>query len=457
MNPFVRTGNQSLLALFHGLIERLIPVLCLIVSVLLWEHEFGPAEILLGVIVFALVPPTNLPYRRPPPGWVRQITASWALTVGLLMLLGLLTSTLKQFDQNVLATFIVLTPLVEIAMFLVLPHVLVRLVAMRGEHVAVIIGANELGRSMARSILGDAYSGTRVTGFFDDRDADRLGEVTEAPVLGRIERVADFVRANRVHQIFIALPMASQPRILKLLESLRDTTASIYFVPDIFMLDLIQARVDTMVGFPVLAVCETPFHGTTGAIKRMTDVIISLTAILLTAPFMLVIAAAIKLTMPGPVLFKQRRYGLDGEQIMVWKFRSMKVQEDGADVKQATKNDDRITPLGRFLRRTSLDELPQFFNVLQGKMSVVGPRPHAISHNETYRKLIRGYMVRHKVKPGITGLAQINGCRGETETIEKMEKRVRYDLDYLRHWSLQLDLTIIARTVLQVFKDPNAY
>ena len=172
---------------------------------------------------------------------------------------------------------------------------------------------------------------------------------------------------------------------------------------------------------------------------------------------MLAVAAAIKMTMPGPVLFKQRRFGLDGQEITVWKFRSMKVQEDATNVRQATRDDDRITPLGRFLRRSSLDELPQFFNVLQGKMSVVGPRPHAVSHNEMYRSLIKGYMIRHKVRPGITGLAQINGARGETDTIEKMELRIKYDLEYLRRWSLRLDLWIIFKTVTQVFRDPNAY
>jgi putative colanic acid biosysnthesis UDP-glucose lipid carrier transferase len=173
---------------------------------------------------------------------------------------------------------------------------------------------------------------------------------------------------------------------------------------------------------------------------------------------MLAVALAIKVTMPGPVLFKQRRYGLDGQQIVVWKFRSMKVQEDGDQVRQATREDDRVTPLGRFLRRTSLDELPQFFNVLQGRMSVVGPRPHAVAHNETYRKLIKGYMIRHKVKPGITGWAQVNGARGETDTVEKMKVRIDYDLEYLRNWSLRLDLSIIWRTVLLALRgDRNAY
>jgi len=223
------------------------------------------------------------------------------------------------------------------------------------------------------------------------------------------------------------------------------------------MMDIIQARVDTMVGMPVVAVCESPFHGTTGVIKRLSDLCVAAAAVLVFSPVMLAVAAAIRLTMPGPVLFKQRRYGLDGQEIVVWKFRTMKVQEDGANIRQATKDDDRITPLGRFLRRSSLDELPQFFNVLQGKMSVVGPRPHAVAHNEMYRKLIKGYMIRHKVKPGITGLAQISGARGETDTLDKMEARIQYDLEYLRNWSLRLDLWIIYRTVLDAFRDPNAY
>ena len=311
---------------------------------------------------------------------------------------------------------------------------------------------------LARALLADPLEDTRVTAFFDDRTPARLGETLELPVRRGLENVADFVREQHIDRIYIALPMASQPRILNLLDQLRDTTASIYFLPDIFLYDLIQARVDTVGGLPVVAVCETPFHGTTGVIKRLSDLCIALPAIVITGPVMLAIALAIKLTMPGPVLFRQRRYGLDGEQIVVWKFRSMRVSEDGEVVRQATRHDDRITPLGAFLRRSSLDELPQFFNVLQGRMSVVGPRPHAVAHNEMYRKLIKGYMIRHKVKPGITGWAQVNGARGETDTIEKMQRRIAYDIEYLRSWSLRLDAAIVWRTITQAVRgDQNAY
>jgi len=251
--------------------------------------------------------------------------------------------------------------------------------------------------------------------------------------------------------------MTTQPRILKLLGDLRDTTASINFVPDILVTDLIQGHVDSINGIPVVSVCDTPFSGINGIVKRCSDIVLTLFILALISPIMLAIAIGIKLTSPGPILFIQRRYGLDGKDILVYKFRSMTVCEDGDLIQQATRHDKRITPLGAFLRKTSLDELPQFFNVLQGRMSIVGPRPHAVAHNEMYRKLIKGYMVRHKVKPGITGWAQVNGHRGETDLLEKMEARIEYDLDYLRNWSLKLDLAIIAKTALVVLNDKQAY
>ncbi|QDU89397.1 UDP-glucose:undecaprenyl-phosphate glucose-1-phosphate transferase [Pirellulimonas nuda] len=172
---------------------------------------------------------------------------------------------------------------------------------------------------------------------------------------------------------------------------------------------------------------------------------------------MLVIAAAVKFTSPGPVFFRQKRYGLDGREIRVWKFRSMRVQENGAEVRQATKGDDRITPVGRVLRKTSLDELPQLLNVIEGTMSLVGPRPHATAHNEQYRSRIDGYMLRHKVKPGITGLAQVRGYRGETDTLDKMQGRVYFDHQYIRNWSIWMDLRILFETISVVFKQENAY
>jgi putative colanic acid biosynthesis UDP-glucose lipid carrier transferase len=321
---------------------------------------------------------------------------------------------------------------------------------------AVIAGANELGRKLAARLRTDTLLGIRFAGYFDDRAPGRLQNVIPRENLGPLSALADHARSNTVDVIYIALPMASQPRILKLLEDLRDTTASIYFVPDIFVSDLIQARVDSIGGLPVVAVCESPFHGFNAVVKRVSDFCLAALILAAISPLMVAIGLGVKLSSPGPVLFKQRRYGLDGKRIVVYKFRSMTVAEDGEVVRQATRNDQRVTRFGAFLRRTSLDELPQFINVLQGRMSIVGPRPHAVAHNEMYRKLIRGYMIRHKVKPGITGLAQVNGLRGETDTVDKMKARIDYDLAYLRNWSLALDVRIILKTAV-VLLHKNAY
>ena len=265
------------------------------------------------------------------------------------------------------------------------------------------------------------------------------------------------MRENSVDVVFITLPLRNIQRVAELLEEIHDTTASIYFVPDIFVFDLIQCRTDDIDGVPVIALCETPYYGTSALIKRTSDIAISAAVLLLSFPVFLLVALSIKLTSPGSVIFKQRRYGLDGREIVVYKFRTMTVSEDSDVVRQATKDDDRVTPVGAILRKYSLDELPQFINVLQGRMSVVGPRPHAVAHNEEYRRLIKGYMIRHKVNPGITGLAQIQGFRGETTSVEDMRHRVECDLEYLRNWSLMLDFRIILKTLTVIWSDKMAY
>ena len=331
------------------------------------------------------------------------------------------------------------------------------LVKSKRQRTAVVGGVNEVGLRVMHQFRDNPYLGCRVVGFFDDRNLERLPSTEGVPTLGLISELAEFVKLNRVDHIYLALPMASQPRILALLDDLKDTTASVFFVPDIFVTDLIQGQLHSVGNTPVVAVCETPFTGFRGLMKRLSDIALSSIFLVLLAPVMLALSIGVKMSSPGPVIFKQRRYGLDGKEILVYKFRSMRATDNGPVVKQATKGDPRITPFGAFIRKTSLDELPQFINVLQGRMSIVGPRPHAVAHNETYRKLIKGYMVRHKVKPGITGWAQVSGYRGETETVDKMEKRIEFDLEYLRNWSLGFDLWIIFKTVAVVFKDKNAY
>jgi putative colanic acid biosynthesis UDP-glucose lipid carrier transferase len=241
------------------------------------------------------------------------------------------------------------------------------------------------------------------------------------------------------------------------LDQLSDSTISVYIVPDFFVFELLHSRWTNLGGIPAVSVFETPLYGVDGWAKRFLDVLAASAALIAASPVMIAIALIIKLTSPGPVFFRQKRYGLDGREIWVWKFRSMKVCDNGPFIQQATKGDPRITPFGAFIRKTSLDELPQLFNVLQGNMSMVGPRPHATAHNEQYRRLIRGYMLRHKVKPGITGLAQVEGFRGETDTLYKMEKRVELDHRYIREWSIWLDLKILFKTFWVVWKQPTAY
>ena len=290
-----------------------------------------------------------------------------------------------------------------------------------------------------------------------DRSVDRVEPMGDFQMLGRLKDLVGYVQAHKIDVIFVALPIRHIQRVMDLLDDLRDSTASIYFVPDVFVFDLIQSRTAEIMGIPVVALCETPFYGYRGVMKRVTDLSFTLGIMVFALPVMLVIAMLVKLTSPGPVIFQQPRYGLDGHEILVYKFRSMTVTEDGATVTQATKQDARITPIGRILRKYSLDELPQLFNVLEGRMSLVGPRPHAVAHNEQYRRLIKGYMLRHKVLPGITGLAQVNGCRGETAELEQMQARVNYDLDYLRHWTPSLDFKILVKTAQKLLHDSKAY
>jgi len=297
----------------------------------------------------------------------------------------------------------------------------------------------------------------KIAGFFDDRSVERLANGGSLPLLGKLQELPGYVDQNNIDVIFMVLPIRNIKRVTDILDQLHDTTASIYFVPDVFVFDLIQCRTSDIDGLPIVALCETPFQGTQGAIKAFSDYAIALMVLFLTSPIMILIALAVKMTSSGSVIFKQRRYGLDGREIVIYKFRTMTVSEDADHVRQVTRDDDRVTRIGAFLRKYSLDELPQFINVLQGRMSVVGPRPHAIAHNEEYRPLIKGYMMRHKVNPGITGLAQVLGYRGETRTVEAMQKRVECDLEYLRNWSLTLDLRIMLRTVRVIFNDKTAF
>ena len=423
-----------------------------------FEGGLSGAFLILSVIVFSITFPGTSRLNKPWLPLVGSVLVNWTWTAGLLVLTGLATGYQREFPREAILSWLVIAPIAQLG-----AHVLFRLsapflITRQGPpRRAIIVGMNEQGVALAGRVGETPYSRIEFTGFFDDRNLKRLDASGDYRMLGPLAELPQFVREKNIQLIYLSIPMASQPRILQVLDELKDTTASIFFVPDMFVTDLIQGRTGSVCGMPVISVCESPFTGTNGLVKRLSDIVLSTIILILISPILLAVALAVKLGSPGPIIFRQRRYGLDGKEILVYKFRSMTVTEDGAAVQQATKNDSRITPLGAFLRKTSMDELPQFVNVLQGRMSIVGPRPHAVAHNELYRKLIKGYMVRHKVKPGITGWAQVNGFRGETDTLDKMQGRIDYDLDYLRNWSLQLDLHIIFKTIHLVAGDQKAY
>ncbi len=378
--------------------------------------------------------------------------------------MGYVTKTSVYFSRKVVLTWMAATPAALVALRLQM-YLGLRWLRQQGRNTrrVVIAGAGDLGRRLAWNMVDTPWLGMRLSGFFDDR---LCGEVElrpgskhykSYPILGNLNDMIAYIQENQVHMVYLALPLRAEERLREVVEALRDTTASVYYVPDVFTFSLLTAGFTDLRGIPLISLWETPFFGLNGWVKRLEDLVLASLILLIVSPVMLLVALGVKLSSPGPIIFKQRRYGLDGHEITVYKFRTMRVCEDGPQIRQATADDQRVTALGHFLRRTSLDELPQFINVLQGTMSIVGPRPHAVAHNEYYRRLIPGYMLRHKVRPGLTGWAQVNGWRGETETIEKMEKRVEYDLDYLRRWSLWFDLKIIWLTIFRSLTDSHAY
>jgi putative colanic acid biosynthesis UDP-glucose lipid carrier transferase len=306
-----------------------------------------------------------------------------------------------------------------------------------------ILGNNPLGHQLAEAASFDRDQGLKIVGVFDENPESQGNGFNE--LLTEIHR-------RKIDTVFIAVPIQRDQKIREWIDRLADTTVSVYLVPNLEAFDYLYSRWGFVGGHTVVSIFETPIYGIDGCLKRIFDIVLSLLGLILSLPIMILAALAIKLNSSGPVFFRQRRYGLDGQEIYVWKFRTMTTMDDGLEVKQATKNDPRVTEVGRFLRRTSLDELPQLFNVLRGSMSLVGPRPYAIAHNEQFRSLIRGYMLRHKVKPGITGLAQVLGSRLETDTVEKMRARIELDHRYIRDWSLWLDLKIMVKTIAVVLR-----
>jgi len=421
--------------------------------------------LILGTLLGAVIFPFFGMYRSwRGRGWFQQLqilSFAWLTVVVALIVIGVAFKANLEYSRQWFFLWAVLSLLLILVFRVVLGQVL-RILRARGRNQKqiVIIGAGKLGRSVARKIKEANWTGLGIAYFLDDAEQLLNTLVDEIPVRGNAGQIIDAIGDNnpRVDEVWITLPLRAESRVKEVLHALRHSTIPIRFIPDIFSFRLLNHSVTEIAGIPILDLNTTPMVGVNRLVKAVEDRVLGLLILALISPLLAMIAIGVKMGSPGPIIFKQRRHGWDGKTINVYKFRTMYMhQEHDGKITQACKNDQRITKFGAFLRQTSLDELPQFFNVLQGKMSIVGPRPHALAHNEEYKDQIDAYMQRHKVKPGITGWAQINGCRGETDTLEKMKKRVEYDHYYIENWSLWFDLKIILLTMSRGFIHQNAY
>jgi putative colanic acid biosysnthesis UDP-glucose lipid carrier transferase len=465
--PVVRFHHSKILALFRAIDSALIVFMLwggLHVLGLEWNNIYT-AFAISAVIIFGFFAESNEVYYL----WrghsmtdlAIRLFLAWFATMLFMIFAAVLVYSFTSLGLLAIAGWLVTTPAVMIAMHIGRRIVLAKLRANPTEPRRVaIVGANDLGLRLINSMSVMPWLGYKVIGFYDDRapnnDVGRRLSGSNIEVKGGLEALYQDAHDGKLDIVFVALPMRAELRMHSVIDRLADTTVSPYVIPDVFSFDLLHSRLTCLQGIPALSIYDSPLVDN-GWAKRLEDLVLGLGILLVLAIPMLIIALGVKITSPGPVFFKQTRYGMGGERIKVWKFRSMTVCEDGPNVAQAKREDPRITPYGNFLRRTSLDELPQLFNVISGSMSLVGPRPHAVAHNEFYRGQIKGYMLRHKVKPGITGLAQVNGFRGETETLDKMSGRIAYDLEYIRNWSVILDIKILWKTIFKGFVGQHVY
>lgn len=388
---------------------------------------------------------------------INKVVQAWSMAFLVSLGIGYLTKTGALFSREWALIWFVLAIFLLLVLRLALREILIycRKRRLNLKNV-VIIGANQSGREVARRLQKSSWLGFDVICFFDEH-VD-ISELDGIPVES-LDKLHGFKHQYNVEEIWIALPLAEEEKIGRLLKKLEHCTLNIRFIPSLpWSVRLFDQPITQMMGMTTIDLSITPMTESNRIIKWFEDKFLAALILILISPLMLFIAIGVKLSSPGPVIYRQKRHGWDGRVITVYKFRSMIVhQEQTGKITQASRSDPRVTHFGAFLRKFNLDELPQFFNVLRGDMSIVGPRPHAIEHNEYYKEEIQYYMRRHKVKPGITGWAQINGWRGETETLEKMQKRVEHDLYYIENWSLFFDLKIIVLTLLRSFDDEYAY
>jgi len=419
---------------------------------------------LIAAALFALISQLNHLYRSwrvaPLHDELSVIWRSWFSTLLIVVLVLYVFNDLFRPDKTAVLMWLIVTP-----MLLFATRIVVRLGLRVGRRsgrnfrTAAVVGMNEIGHRVADRILFNRWMGVRLIGYFDERalNHERLTVDGPVPLIGNMSDLVEKAAAGEIDIVYIALPMRAETRIKELIERLADTMVSVYFVADFAVFDFLHAQWETLSEMPVLRVIDSPFHGFNGFAKRLQDICLSSLSLLILGIPMLIIAFLIRVTSPGPAIYRQLRHGLDGHEFTIYKFRTMTAEASSTQYKQASRDDPRVTRLGAFLRRTSLDELPQLINVLQGRMSMVGPRPHPLKLNDDHATLIQRFILRHKVRPGITGWAQINGLRGETETVDKMRSRVEYDLEYINNWSFWFDLRILVLTVVRMWRDRNAF
>lgn len=451
-NGMIRPLSNSLALLFRAVDAVMIFSALLysakIYSITLFNYHINAG--LTGVLIFWLLAESQDLYRS----WrskrfIEQAfltMAIWASSVMIMLAMAYFLTVTEKISRTASLFWIVLVPVLLVGWRLIFRSVLSWLRSHNyNTRTAIIVAINHSAVNLSREFLKNQRHGIRFLGFYDDRDSSRVDPKVE--VKGGVADALALTKSGLIDNVYIALPLNAEKRSLQLLQDFSDTTANVYLIPNFFVYNLLYSRWQQVGDVLTLSIYDTPNMSVDGWLKRLEDIILSAILITITLAPQFLIAIAIMATSRGPVIFAQDRYGLDGRKFKVFKFRTMHTTDDGEVIKQATLNDARITKIGKFLRKYSLDELPQLFNVFIGTMSIVGPRPHAVAHNEEYRKLIKGYMLRHKVKPGITGWAQVNGLRGETDTLEKMQKRIEHDLDYIHKWSLWLDFKILFLTI----------
>ena len=374
-----------------------------------------------------------------------RLLMGWAMTLSALAVVAFLCKANELFSRQIILVWAVCGYIGQALLYVPL-HAFSRYYqrSLQIERRTLIVGTGELAQGLANKLSSIEHF--PLVGLVSTHSTPQPAPGMP-PIVGPQEQLLDLIKHHDIRRLYITLSLCEAAQIEAMYVDLLDANVDVVWVPDLNSLTLLNHSVSDVDGLPAIHLNESPLTSqpTAALSKSLLDKTVALIAIIVLSPLLLAIGLAVKLTSPGPVFFKQDRHGWNGKVIQVWKFRSMRVHDDH-EVKQAQRNDSRITPVGRFIRRTSLDELPQLFNVLQGHMALVGPRPHAVAHNNYYSGKILAYMARHRIKPGITGLAQINGCRGETDTIDKMQKRVEIDLKYINNWSLWLDIKILLKT-----------